>query len=159
MIDETGPHIFVKGDLTRARGERPIRPRRSWFAEIVVQFEQSHKGQFFVEIQFGNSSAIYRDYYKFRYSLVNAIRPLQQQQIYYGHLGQQVVAVRIVVVACGSPNVQCRFLAQCWQDVTGNGSPASKRRRNLPLPPTSHRGRDRSEDKSPHSRYLALRHS
>jgi hypothetical protein len=29
------------------------------------------KGSVFVEIQFGNSSALYRDYYKFQYSLAN----------------------------------------------------------------------------------------
>lgn len=60
MIDETGPHIFGKRDLsfnlTRARGERPIRRRWSGFPEIVDQFEQSRKGLVFVEIQFGNSS-------------------------------------------------------------------------------------------------------
>ena len=40
-----------------------------------------HKGEFlknvvFVEIQFGNSSAVYRDYYKFHYGFANKLLTL-----------------------------------------------------------------------------------
>jgi len=50
--------------------------KRGWKLNPIICTKPLHKGDFFkndilVEIQFGNSSTIYRDYYKFHYGLVN----------------------------------------------------------------------------------------
>ena len=52
-----------------------------WTHQPVLCEKLRHKGDFakndvFVEIQFGNSSTIYRDYYKFHYGLVNKLLSL-----------------------------------------------------------------------------------
>jgi hypothetical protein len=52
-----------------------------WSLHPVLCQKLKHKGDFakndiFVEIQFGNSSTIYRDYYKFHYGLVNKLLSL-----------------------------------------------------------------------------------
>jgi hypothetical protein len=52
-----------------------------WKLQPVLSEKLKHKGDFakndvFVEIQFGNSSTIYRDYYKFHYGLVNKLLSL-----------------------------------------------------------------------------------
>lgn len=52
-----------------------------WTLHPVLCENLKHRGDFakndvFVEIQFGNSSTIYRDYYKFHYGLVNKLLSL-----------------------------------------------------------------------------------
>jgi len=52
-----------------------------WTLHPVLSESLKHKGDFakndvFVEIQFGNSSTIYRDYYKFHYGLMNKLLSL-----------------------------------------------------------------------------------
>jgi hypothetical protein len=52
-----------------------------WKASPILCDKPRHKGDFakkdgFVEIQFGNSATLYRDYYKFHYGLVNKLLSL-----------------------------------------------------------------------------------
>lgn len=52
-----------------------------WTLHPVLCEKLKHRGDFakndvFVEVQFGNSSTIYRDYYKFHYGLVNKLLSL-----------------------------------------------------------------------------------
>ena len=51
---------------------------RSWEIQPVISISPRHladfkKNKVFVEVQFGNSSTLYRDYYKFHYAYVNNI--------------------------------------------------------------------------------------
>ena len=52
-----------------------------WTRSPVLCSETGHKGDFlkndvFLEVQFGNSATVYRDYYKFHYGLVNRLLSL-----------------------------------------------------------------------------------
>ncbi|OGN97534.1 MAG: hypothetical protein A2Z71_10490 [Chloroflexi bacterium RBG_13_50_21] len=52
--------------------------RLGWECQPLLRIEPKligdfRKGLVFVEIQFGNSSALYRDYYKFQYGLANGL--------------------------------------------------------------------------------------
>jgi len=58
-------------EFTR-RGWKP-QPRLRTQPRLIGDF---HKGLVFVEIQFGNSAALYRDYYKFQYGLANGLLSL-----------------------------------------------------------------------------------
>ena len=54
---------------------------RGWETQPLLRNEPKligdfRKGLVFVEIQFGNSSALYRDYYKFQYGLANGLQSL-----------------------------------------------------------------------------------
>ncbi len=55
--------------------------RRGWDPQPVLRTEPKligdfRKGLVFAEVQFGNSSALYRDYYKFQYGLANGLLSL-----------------------------------------------------------------------------------
>jgi hypothetical protein len=55
--------------------------RFGWELQPILRIEPRFIGDFqkglvFVEIQFGNSSALYRDYYKFQYGLANGLLSL-----------------------------------------------------------------------------------
>lgn len=55
--------------------------KRGWEHQPVLRIEPRligdfRKGLVFVEIQFGNSSTLYRDYYKFQYGLANGLLSL-----------------------------------------------------------------------------------
>jgi hypothetical protein len=55
--------------------------RRGWESQPQLRVDPRligdfRKGLVFVEIQFGNSSALYRDYYKFQYGLANGLLSL-----------------------------------------------------------------------------------
>jgi hypothetical protein len=55
--------------------------RLGWELQPVLRADPKFVGDFrkglvFVEIQFGNSSALYRDYYKFQYGLANGLLSL-----------------------------------------------------------------------------------
>jgi hypothetical protein len=55
--------------------------RRGWEMQPLLRQDPKLIGDFrkhlvFVEIQFGNSSALYRDYYKFQYGLANGLLSL-----------------------------------------------------------------------------------
>jgi hypothetical protein len=55
--------------------------RLGWEPQPILRTDPKLKGDFrkglvFVEIQFGNSAALYRDYYKFQYGLANGLLSL-----------------------------------------------------------------------------------
>ena len=55
--------------------------KRGWESQPTLRTEPKligdfRKGLVFVEIQFGNSSTLYRDYYKFQYGLANGLLSL-----------------------------------------------------------------------------------
>jgi len=55
--------------------------RRGWESQPVLRTKPKligdfRKGLVFVEVQFGNSSTLYRDYYKFQYGLANGLLSL-----------------------------------------------------------------------------------
>jgi len=55
--------------------------KKGWEVEPVLVSDLKFKGDFrkhlvFVEVQFGNSAALYRDYYKFQYGLANGLLSL-----------------------------------------------------------------------------------
>jgi hypothetical protein len=55
--------------------------RMGWESQPVLRRQPDLRGDFrkglvFVEVQFGNSAALYRDYYKFQYGLANGLLSL-----------------------------------------------------------------------------------
>jgi restriction endonuclease BglII len=73
---ETGEHQTA---YNRAFGE--AFGRLDWEPQPILRTDPKLKGDFrkglvFVEIQFGNSAALYRDYYKFQYGLANGLLSL-----------------------------------------------------------------------------------
>ena len=80
VISKTGKEVYWQEAYNRLF-EIEFDKVGGWTPNPVLCSKPMHKGDFmkndvFIEVQFGNSSAIYRDYYKFNYGFVNKLLTL-----------------------------------------------------------------------------------